>query len=176
MAAAMKLFDERGYDDTTVEDIADAAEVSPRTFYRLFPAKADVIVEKGLTTFGDLVSAVADRPAGEPLQASIEAVFVAQLADLDAKWLRTFEDLMIRNPDLLARWLQRLNHQQGELAAVIARRQGMAADDLQANILAAIIMASIRTALEVWSRHPGKGGPIPTLCKTIGLLAPILDR
>ena len=38
-AAAEDLFAKRGYDDTTVEDIADAAEISPRTFYRLYPPK-----------------------------------------------------------------------------------------------------------------------------------------
>ena len=61
-AAAEDLFAKRGYDDTTVEDIAEAAEISPRTFYRLYPAKADVVVDMAQTRFGDFVAALADVP------------------------------------------------------------------------------------------------------------------
>src|SRR6476646_1972874 len=58
-SAAVELFIERGFDATTVEDIAAAADVSPRTFFRYYPTKEDVVV--------DLVERLAARPADEPL-------------------------------------------------------------------------------------------------------------
>jgi AcrR family transcriptional regulator len=174
-AAAEDLFAKRGYDDTTVEDIAEAAEISPRTFYRLYPAKADVVVDMARTRFGDFVAALADRPADEPLLESIDAVLVAGFADVDPGQLRSFEELLARNPELGARLHERGSLQQSQLAEVVAKRLGVAPDDLRANVIAATIVATIRTAHEVWSRRPGRGGPVPTLRKALAIVAPMLD-
>lgn len=174
-AAAEDLFAKRGYDDTTVEDIADAAEISPRTFYRLYPAKADVVVDMARTRFGDFVTDLADRPGDEPLLASIEAVLMATVADADPGPLLSFENLLARNPELGARLHERGNLQQSQLADVIAKRLGIDSDDLRANVIAATIVGTIRTALQVWGSHPGRGGPAPTLRRAMTIIAPILD-
>ncbi len=79
-AEALRLFAEKGYQGTTVEDIADAAAISPRTFFRYFPSKEDVVVwdEQDLLTpqFWD------PRPADEPVAESVRAFFRQALKGL----------------------------------------------------------------------------------------------
>ena len=174
-AAAEELFAERGYDNTTVEDIADAAEISPRTFYRLYPAKADVVVDMARTRFGDFVTTLAERPVEEPLLASVEAVLLATVAAADPGPLLSFENLLARNPELGARLHERGNLQQSQLANVVAKRLSVGSDDLRANVIAATIVASVRTALQVWGTRPGRGGPASTLRRAMTIIAPILD-
>src|SRR5690606_40551331 len=64
--AALRLFGEKGYDQTTVEDIAEAADVAVRTFFRYFSSKQDVLFGEDVTDLvGRLRSELANRPANE---------------------------------------------------------------------------------------------------------------
>jgi AcrR family transcriptional regulator len=79
--SAMRLFTEKGFDGTTVEEIADSADVSARTFFRYFATKDEVLFgdhEPRLEAMRELLAA---RPADEPVIASIEALLRA-LGDL----------------------------------------------------------------------------------------------
>jgi AcrR family transcriptional regulator len=68
--AAIRLFAERGFDRTTVDDIAQAADVSRRTFFRYFARKEDVVLSWKQEAADELREALAVRPAGEaPLDA-----------------------------------------------------------------------------------------------------------
>ena len=68
--AAIRLFAERGFDGTTVDDIAEAADVSRRTFFRYFARKEDVVLAWKQEAAEELRRALAQRPAGEaPLDA-----------------------------------------------------------------------------------------------------------
>ncbi|MDT8871510.1 helix-turn-helix domain-containing protein [Komagataeibacter rhaeticus] len=66
IAEAMRLFSAQGYDQTTVDEIADAAEVSRRTLFRMFATKADIVLAwtRGMTQA--LTEALADCPADMP--------------------------------------------------------------------------------------------------------------
>ena len=68
---ALRLFETQGYEHTTVEQIAEAAETSTTTFYRYFPTKEDVVLDNDASPLFEV--AVATRPAGEPLTATIRA-------------------------------------------------------------------------------------------------------
>ena len=70
---AMRLFREHGYEETTVEQIAEAAEVSPSTFFRYFPTKEDVVL---LDEYDDLIVEAfrAQPPELTPLQAIRKAL------------------------------------------------------------------------------------------------------
>ncbi|MGH8791506.1 MAG: TetR family transcriptional regulator [Stackebrandtia sp.] len=75
VAAATRLFDARGYDETTVADIAAAAEISPRTFFSYFPSKEDVLfadMEARIDIARDVIAA--RRPDDRPVDALLRAV------------------------------------------------------------------------------------------------------
>src|SRR6266508_1859050 len=68
--AAIDLFERQGYDETTVEDVAAAADVSPRTFFRYFDSKLDVVFAEKDHGDGMFEAMLAERPASEgPLEA-----------------------------------------------------------------------------------------------------------
>jgi AcrR family transcriptional regulator len=79
-AAANRLFQERGYDGTTVRDIAAAAGVTERTFFRYFDGKEALVATEALAWLGTLCDGIRSRPAGEPV---LEAIHRAVL-DLEA--------------------------------------------------------------------------------------------
>src|SRR5436305_13016373 len=80
---ATELFAERGFDHTTVEEIAEACDVSPRTFFRYFASKEAVLLRDADEKREVLVAGLRARPAGEsPLQ-SIRESMIDTLAGLE---------------------------------------------------------------------------------------------
>ncbi|MFI6739294.1 TetR/AcrR family transcriptional regulator [Nonomuraea sp. NPDC050451] len=74
--AATRMFEERGYAETTVRDIAEAVGVTERTFFRYFPSKEDLILGEILELFPEFARLVRGRPAGEgPYLAVRNALF-----------------------------------------------------------------------------------------------------
>src|ERR1700721_1489235 len=69
--AAAELFYERGYAATTVDDIVAAVDVSPRTFFRYFPTKEDLVVALGSTSFDLFLEELRARPPEESLQEAV---------------------------------------------------------------------------------------------------------
>ncbi len=66
LAAAREMFAERGYEATTVRDIAEAAQVTERTFFRYFASKDDLVVGEVVDLLPRLAEAIVGRPAAEP--------------------------------------------------------------------------------------------------------------
>jgi AcrR family transcriptional regulator len=81
-AAALRLFETQGYDRTTVEQIAEAAETSTTTFYRYFPTKEDVVLDNDASPLFE--ATVAARAADEPLTATIRAAMGAVVTAAEA--------------------------------------------------------------------------------------------
>src|SRR5581483_7155475 len=65
-AVALRLFERKGFEITTVEEIAAAARVSPRTVFRYFPTKHDLVFNRTDERLGLLLTAVRGRPPEEP--------------------------------------------------------------------------------------------------------------
>src|SRR3954467_3671196 len=77
--AAFRLFQEKGFEATTVEEIADEVDVSSRTFFRYFASKEDVVLTFQEEQFAATLEALAARPADEPVMTALRNAAVATI-------------------------------------------------------------------------------------------------
>jgi AcrR family transcriptional regulator len=154
--AALRLFADRGYDATTIEAIADEAGVSPRTFFRYFTAKDEVLDMGWQQRREQLAELVDAAPAEDDDHAAAARVLVAMAESFEperervllrARALRSSPALRGRNADTAAAW-------EHTLADGLARRRGLAEPDVRARSVAAAYTAVWRTALGDWLRSP----------------------
>jgi AcrR family transcriptional regulator len=145
--AAMRLFAERGYQATTVADIATAADVAPRTFFAHFPSKEAVVFHDVDRDLEGLAEALRDRPPGETtfdaLRGWIDAMFDEWISEEDEAVLRK---RLCREDEGLA------NFQGGMMARIQELLLGAIADDLgeppdalRPRLVAAAAMAALNS-------------------------------
>lgn len=156
--AALRLFAERGYEHTTVEEIAEAAGISVRTLFRYYSSKQHLLlgdVAQGrLSAFRTALWA---RPASEPPLMAIEGA----LDDLDLTDRAEREQilarlaLLARQPSLLTTYLVLNRDLAGVVADFVARRTGSAVTDLYPQMVAAATSAAWDTALVTWAASDG---------------------
>ncbi|MEV0002874.1 helix-turn-helix domain-containing protein [Micromonospora sp. NPDC050980] len=157
-AHAVRLFMERGYDGTTVNDVAEAAGVSPMTVYRHFPTKEDLVL---VDQNGPLVAArVSATPAGQPLVRRIGGALVESARALtagDDRFLLARLRLMISTPALRARHLD--NHHVLQQAIVDGLGDEAADPDtaFRAAAAASACLAAMHIALVRWATEDGHG-------------------
>jgi AcrR family transcriptional regulator len=82
--AAVRLFSERGFQATTVADIAEAADVAPRTFFAYFPSKEDVLFADFDETFDEVAARLRARPAGESTFDALREWIAEQVPEMEA--------------------------------------------------------------------------------------------
>jgi AcrR family transcriptional regulator len=143
--AAMRLFAERGYQATTIADIATAADVAPRTFFSYFPSKEAVVFHNIDRDLDALATTLRDRPAGETafdaLRRWIDAMFDEWSAEEDEALLRK---RLCREDEGLANFeggtMARINEL---LVEAIADDLGEPPDALRPRLVAAAAMAAL---------------------------------
>jgi AcrR family transcriptional regulator len=153
---ALRLFAQQGFEATTVEQIAEAAEISPSTFFRYFRTKEDVVVED---RYDDLVMAAieATPPEVGPFETLRQAV-LASMEQIDAA---EEEKILLRMrltfsvPSLRARAIGNLMTSTDVLAPPIARRLGREPDDLAVRAFVAAFLAAAGLAAMTWSTSDG---------------------
>lgn len=117
-AAAMRLFAEHGYDETTIAEIAAAADVSPRTFFSYFPSKEDVVFADVDDRLAEVRRRLTSRLAGEsPLETIRRSVVdvMEALATEHGEYGAVQVQLIFERPPLQARALQRIHDAQREV-------------------------------------------------------------
>ncbi|MFF0739524.1 TetR/AcrR family transcriptional regulator [Streptomyces sp. NPDC004111] len=152
--AAATLFADRGYDTTTVEDIASAAGLSLRTFYRYCPAKEDALTPLYTSGLDLLVDALAAHPAEEPLSAAVEASFASATAERrleDVARTRRLVRVMGTAPALRTRWLATGQEMRERLAPALASRTGTPADSLEVSLLTTAVLDALTVTMEHWA-------------------------
>jgi AcrR family transcriptional regulator len=132
---ALRLIREQGYQATTVEQIAAAAEVSPSTFFRYFPTKEDVVLQDDFDV--RMFEALERQPPDVTPVAAIRAAMRESIATLTpAEWdqLRETAALQMTVPEIRARSLDELNRTLRVAVEVLAKRTGRADDDLAVRV------------------------------------------
>jgi len=151
--AAFDLFAERGFDDVTVDEVADRAEVSKSTLFRYFETKEDLLLVDARMHRDALLRALSDRPTDEPVLASLRYALQSLAADYQADRLRAVQRnrIIAESPALAARSLERQVAWEDGLAEVILPRLAGEADaETRAAVLAAAAMAVVRVATRRW--------------------------
>ncbi|MGH7918958.1 MAG: TetR family transcriptional regulator [Candidatus Dormibacteraceae bacterium] len=162
---ALRLFRERGYAGTTVEQIIDAAEVSESTLFRYFPAKEDVVLQDDLDAI--LVATYKAQPAGTAPSQALRVALRAVLGDLSPGQRAVQRDriaLILSVPDLRARMLDQFFQATRMLAEAVAERAGRDPSDFAVRTVAGALVGALMAVLLTMAEDPGAE------------LAPLADR
>ncbi|HEX9065542.1 MAG TPA: TetR family transcriptional regulator [Streptosporangiaceae bacterium] len=173
--AAMRLAVQQGLDNVLVEDIADAAGVSPRTFNNYFASKYEAICALPTERGRQIGEALRARPPGEPLAEAIThaVVGVHGLAEQppDKAWIDGVR-LVVSSPQLQGEYLRSQYATQQALAAAIADRLGTdQASDLFPAVMAGAVTAATHVAMARWFSADPPVALAPLLRGALSVLA-----
>ncbi len=153
--AALELFTRKGFDHTTVDEIADACDVSRRTFFRYFASKEDIFSGDKEVHEDEMFDLIASRPADEPPLESLRATLIALAADLEADRSRMVAKVRIINetPSLRSAGLE---HEQGTIDLVVdalaSRSQALVDDEarFRLRLVTQAAIGALRAAVDRW--------------------------
>jgi AcrR family transcriptional regulator len=149
---ALRLFVEKGYDATTVDEIAAAAGVSHMTFFRYFPRKEEVVEYDEYDPL--LEKLIAARPPDEPPLVVLNNAIRAGLEKIlstDREALQVRTRLVLRNPVLRSRNLVAQDATRNLFATALARRAGLTEPDLAALVQASAALDAVGVAMMAWA-------------------------
>jgi AcrR family transcriptional regulator len=153
---AMRLFREHGYEATTVEQIAAAAEVSPSTFFRYFPTKEDVVLADDLDP--PMIAAFRAQPADLNPVAALRNAMRCVLDRLPPEaWAQERERItLIRSvPELRARTLEGIATEFQLAAGIVAERVGRRPEDFEVRVFTGALLGIVLATWFTWSEESG---------------------
>lgn len=151
--AAVRIVEEKGYDETTVDDIADAVGISQRTFFRYYPTKEDAFL-LGHRSFGDLIDSFCPPAGSRPSLASLATIYENQMAAFADSTLDTFcavQRIMQDEPKLRDALIAR----EAELSTQLYDRVRAVypdTDPLTIRVVLEVAFGVFRAARETWRR------------------------
>jgi AcrR family transcriptional regulator len=160
--AAMALFLGRGFDATTVDDIAVAADVSRRSFFHYFASKEDVVFAWQDQVNKALVAEVAARPTAESMLVAAENAICTMAGQVDPGEAMAMAKLKQDNPALQAHDQVKYERLERELAAALGRRAPHKSDKatkLEARLVAMMAAGAMRIGSELWAAHGAREKP-----------------
>ena len=159
--AALRLFTDKGFDATTLEELADEAEVSKSTFFRAFPAKEAAAIEAEAELWSAYQTALAGRELSGAVLSELHQTLAAAAAGLDPGWDERFlatRRLVAAEPALL----KYLEHYRAgiktQVIACLAGKLHLDPDDLRLHVLAELATTAFSVSGRHWVRHDGQGG------------------
>jgi len=155
---AFRLFREQGYAETTVEQIAAAADVSPSTFFRYFPSKEQLALDD------DLDPVMIEAFERQPKELSVLTAFCraatevyASLPAEDLQFEQERQRLLYSVPELRGAITRELERSIELVAGIAAGRTGRSADDFEVRVLAGALIGGLMAVIE---NNPGDPGVI----------------
>jgi AcrR family transcriptional regulator len=169
---AIGLFAERGFDNVTVDDIVAAAGTSPRTFFRYFATKEEVVLDFERRLQERLLVALRERPPAEGAVEALRQAYIAtsHVEPADRDRVLQVGRILEAAPALRARANgERFTDDQPALEEV-AHRLGTDAKDVQVRVIVAAMGAVAATEFRAWVQSGGKGNPAKRISAALALL------
>ncbi len=145
---AMRLFLERGFEETTVEDIAEAVEISPSTFFNYFPSKEEVVFEDELDPL--ILTAFDALPAEmhpiRRLRTAMQEVF-GRMTPEQSKVMRERMQLLATTPELRGAMLSQFASIVDQIAHLLGPRVGRKRDDFAVHNIAGAVLGVLLAAM-----------------------------
>ncbi len=159
--AALSLYEKQGYDETTMEEIAAAAEVGTSTLYRYFPTKDQILLDGMMEGEGQLAGYLNARPPSEDVATALGEALNAYLIDAESREQRIFllRAVLDRTTAPRARLWDAWARERIMLENAIARRLGLTLPDLRARVAAHSALMVVEMALDAWRDDPSR--PLP---------------
>jgi mycofactocin system transcriptional regulator len=163
--AAFRLFEAQGFDETTMEQIADAVGVGRRTLFRYFPSKNDIPWGQFDQSLRDFAEQLANVPSDVPVYEAVHQCVVA-FNDFDGEALpqhRTRMRLILETPTLQAHSALRYAAWRGVIEDYVARRLDMETDSPLPRLAGHISLALAVSSYEQWLLKPDSD--LPTILR-----------
>ena len=170
--AASRLFLERGYASTTVQDIVDAVDVSPRTFFRYFPCKEDVVIAIARLSMDDSIDHLSEHEPSEPIGRVLRATMTASLSRVyeDPVAARAFQVMLRDTPTLRGRWLEEQRRNRDRLAEAIRPWFAQDSRPLVRQLVAGTALLAVEEVMASWAEDSANGGVLELLDEAFDLL------
>lgn len=177
--AALALFLEQGFEATTVDEIAERADVSPRTFFRYFPTKEALLFHDLDDRLADVQQRIEARPPDEgPAEALVTVLCEMVEAIESTPEERALTVQLIRERPGLRSYQRSTiaQHAEREVTAALAERAGLAPDDLGLRAMVTATAACFDLALREWTDGGAEGAFRPTFLRVLDACAASFPR
>lgn len=155
---AIGLFEEQGFDGTTIDQIAAAAEIAPRTFFHYFPSKEDVVLADYASRLDRIGAALKANPADQTPWPALRSAFLNVASDYETEHeglLRRFR-IIQNSPSVAARNLQIQAAWEDAITEAVASWLGVdPSRDIRPRLIAGAALAAMRASLHRWLTDEG---------------------
>ena len=164
--AALRLFTENGFDQTTLEEVADEADVSKSTFFRFFPAKEAAAVEAETELWTAYLTALAGRQLSGAILGELHHTLASAITGLDPGWDQRFIDtrlLIIAAPALL-KYVEHYRHGvKNQVIDCLAGKLRLDPEDLRLHLVVELTITAFTVSGRHWVHCGGQGGRVALL-------------
>ncbi|WP_369036055.1 MULTISPECIES: TetR/AcrR family transcriptional regulator [Streptomyces] len=153
-SATYELIEDQGYDATTIEQIAERAEVSQSTVFRYFPTKEDIVLTDEYDAL--MEEELRSRPADEPWIDSLRYVVTKAIGVTKAEEpgvIRLRSRLMLEVPAVRSRMMESMSETGRLLCRVLAERTGRDSTDLEVRVYAMSLIGGLAEITVYWAEH-----------------------